>query len=48
METPMVHWGYIGILEQNMESTIVYWGYGKENGNYSNILGFYRAGVISG
>ena len=30
--------GYIGIMEKKMETTIVYWGYikdnGKENGHY--------------
>ena len=35
--------GYIGIMENKMETTIVYWGLygdnGKENGNYYN--GFY-------
>ena len=23
----IVYWGYIGIMEKKMESTIVYWGY---------------------
>ena len=28
METAMiVHWGYMGIMEKKMESTIVNWGY---------------------
>ena len=22
-----LHWGYIGIMENEMESTVVYWGY---------------------
>ena len=47
METTIVYWGYIGIMEKKMETTIVYrglyWGYiwdnGKENGNYYSILG---------
>ena len=52
METTIVYWGYIGIMEKKMETTIVYWGFirvilglywynGKENGNYYRILGFY-------
>ena len=27
METTIVYWGYIGIMEKKMESTIVHWGY---------------------
>ena len=27
METTIVYWGYIGIMESKMETTIVYWGY---------------------
>ena len=27
METTIVYWGYIGIMEKRMETTIVYWGY---------------------
>ena len=27
METTIVCWGYIGIMEKKMETTIVYWGY---------------------
>ena len=46
METTIVYWGHIGIMEKKMETTIVYWGYigenGKENGNYYSILGLYR------
>ena len=40
METTIVSWGYMGILEKKMEPTIVYWGYGKcmeagkQNANY--------------
>ena len=34
----VIHYGYIGIMDKKMETTIVYWGYigtnGKENGNY--------------
>ena len=26
METTMVYWGNIGIMEKKMETTIVYWG----------------------
>ena len=37
----IVHWGYIGIMEKNMESAIVLWGLyrdnGKEHGNYYSI-----------
>ena len=33
-------------MGKRMETTIVYWGYigssGKENGDYSSILGLYR------
>ena len=44
-------WGYIGIMEKKMEAIGIigiigyilglYWGNGKENGNYCNILGVY-------
>ena len=27
METSIVYWSYIGIMEKKMETTIVYWGY---------------------
>ena len=27
MDTTIVYWGYIGIMEKKMETTIVYWGY---------------------
>ena len=27
METTIVYWGYIGMMEKKMETTIVYWGY---------------------
>ena len=27
METTIVHWGYIGIMEKKMETTIACWGY---------------------
>ena len=27
METTVVYWGYIGIMEKKMETTIVHWGY---------------------
>ena len=27
METTIVYWGYIGVMEKKMENTIVYWGY---------------------
>ena len=34
----------MGIMENEMETTLVYWGFrgdnGKENGNYFSILGF--------
>ena len=46
METTIVYWGYIGIMEKKMETTRVYWGcigiMEKENGNYYSILGLYR------
>ena len=45
METTIVYWGYIGIMEKKMETTILGLGFsdnGKENGNYYSILGLYR------
>ena len=27
METAIIYWGYIGIMEKKMETTIVYWGH---------------------
>ena len=48
METTIVVWGYIGIMEKKMETTImgdigiirymlgIYWDNGEENGNYYN------------
>ena len=43
METIMVDWGNIGIMEKKMETTMVDWGNigdnGKENGNYYGRLG---------
>ena len=27
METTIVYWGSIGIMEKKMETTVVYWGY---------------------
>ena len=27
METTIVYWGFIGIMEKKMEATIVYWGF---------------------
>ena len=27
METTIVYWAYIGIMDKKMETTIVYWGY---------------------
>ena len=27
METTIVHWGYIGTMENEMETSIVYWGH---------------------
>ena len=51
METIMVYWGYIGIMEKKMETTIVYWGYigimDKKNGNYHSILGLHWVNVSS-
>ena len=37
METTIVYRGNIGIMEKKMETTIVYWDNGKENGNYYSI-----------
>ena len=40
METTLVYWGYVGIMEKKMETTtIVYWG-------YIGIMGY--IGVIHG
>ena len=44
-----LYWGYIGVMEKKMETTVAYWcnvrvilglhwGNGKENGNYCSIL----------
>ena len=43
METTILYWGYIGVMEKKMETIILglYWGNGKENGNYYIILGLY-------
>ena len=40
METTIVYWGYMGRMENKMETTIVglYGDIGEENGNY--YLGF--------
>ena len=27
METTIIYWGYMGIMEKKMEPTIVYWGF---------------------
>ena len=41
METTIVYWGYVGIMEKKMETTIsilgLYRDSGKENGNYYGI-----------
>ena len=39
----VLYWGYIGIMEKNMETTIVYWGY-MEALQSSSFLGF---GMVS-
>ena len=42
METAIVYWGCIGIMEKKMETTIVYWGYIGYMGscqNYGPFLG---------
>ena len=48
METTIVHWGYIGIVEKEMETPIyigvyrgIYWDDGKDNGNCYSIFGIY-------
>ena len=42
----MIYKDYIGGMENEVETTIVNWGYirenGKQNGNYYSILGLYR------
>ena len=43
METTRVYWGYIGIMEKKMETTVVYCFFSiaeKENGNYYLGFGF--------
>ena len=32
-----VYWAYMGIMENKMETTVVYWDNGKSNGNYYSI-----------
>ena len=41
METTIVYWGYIGIMEKKMETAIVYWGYSliMENKMETTIMG---------
>ena len=49
METTIVYWGYIGIMENKMETTILGLGFrdnGKENGNYRHYRGYIDIGVI--
>ena len=44
METTIVYWGYIGMMEKKMETTSIlglYKDNGKENGNYYSILGLF-------
>ena len=45
METTIVYWGYIGIIENKMETTTAslgsYWDNGKEKRNYYSMLGLY-------
>ena len=42
METTIVYWGSLGIMDKNMETTIVclvlFLDNEKENGNYNSIL----------
>ena len=39
MGTTIVHWGYIGTLEQKMETTVVHWGYiGIMENNFNSRL----------
>ena len=44
METAIVYWGYIGIMDKKMDTASIF-GFsrdnGKENGNYYSILGLY-------
>ena len=42
MNMGYIYMGYMGIMEKNMETTIVYWGClgdnGKENGHYYSMF----------
>ena len=39
IETTIVYWGYIGIMESKMATTVAYWENGTENGNCYSIQG---------
>ena len=38
MEATIVYWGYIGIMEETMETTIVYCGYMISDFGYSIVI----------
>ena len=50
METTIVYWGYIGIMEKKMETTIVYWGYidimERNMGSYCLGLGLFLPSIL--
>ena len=39
MESTVVHWGSICIMAKKMQTTIVCWDNGKQNGSYYSMLG---------
>ena len=49
METTLVCWGYIGLMEKKKETTIVYWGLYTgvmEKNMEATILGLYRECIV--
>ena len=51
METTIVYWGYIGIMEKKMQTTIVYWGYNigtMEKKMETTVVYWGHVGVIQG
>ena len=42
----IISWGYIGIMEKNMETTIVYWGSSNKSENSSIIVSWGHIGII--
>ena len=48
METTIAYWGYIGIMEKNMETTTVFRDYVGKCGHYRVFcsFAFYYVGII--